>query len=107
MTTPPRTEEERTKALGAAVAARVERARLRADLKAGRMSAVAVIDGAAKNPTWARLPVRWLLESLPGVGAVRAQRLLDRLQIARSRRIQGLGVRQRAELLAELARDER
>ena len=104
MTAPARSDEQRAAALEAAVASRVARARLRSDLKAGRISGVDVVLGAEDNPAWARLPVTWLLASLPGVGAVRAERILDRLQIAPSRRLQGLGTRQRTALLDELRR---
>ncbi len=45
----------------------------------------------------------WLLECVPGIGAVRAERIMTALQIAPSRRVQGLGERQRAALLEELA----
>ncbi len=104
MSAPPRTDEQRAQALQAAVASRVARAQLRADLKAGRISGADVVQGADENPAWARLPVSWLLASLPGVGAVRAERILERLQIAPSRRIQGLGSRQRQALLDDLGR---
>jgi guanylate kinase len=42
-----------------------------------------------------------LLESFSGVGKVRAIATLDRLQISQTRRIQGLGVAQRQNLLRE------
>jgi len=66
------------------------------------MSAVEVLRGADDNPLWANLKVTWFLASLPGVGEVRSGRIMSELQIARSRHIRGLGVRQRAALIAEL-----
>ncbi|MFE0654419.1 hypothetical protein ACFVZH_38395 [Streptomyces sp. NPDC059534] len=45
------------------------------------------------------MPVGVLLESLPQIGRVRAQRLLIELGIAPSRRLRGLGPRQRQRLL--------
>ncbi len=107
MTAPARSPEERSTALAAALAARHERARLRAALKAREVSPRTVIDGAEDNPLWAQLKVSWLLECLPGIGAVRADRILADVQIAPSRRIRGLGVRQRAALMAELEREGR
>ncbi len=107
MSVPVRTADERSEALAAALAARAERARLRVDLKARTMSGVDVIEGSTSNRLWAALKVSWLLESLPGVGEVRAARMLSDLQIAPSRRIQGLGSRQRSALLAELTREGR
>jgi hypothetical protein len=107
MTTPVRSAAQRADALAAAMAARHERARLRGALKCRELSAADVVTGADGNPLWASLKVSWLLECLPGVGAVRAERLMASLNIAPSRRIQGLGVRQRAALLGELNRERR
>ena len=107
MTIPARSDEQRAEALEAALAVRMERARLRGELKAKTLSAVDVIEGAVDNRLWAGLKVTWLLECLPGVGEVRAERILTDLQIAASRRIQGLGTRQRAALIAELKREGR
>lgn len=42
---------------------------------------------------------RWLLESLPGIGKVRAGQLLADLDISERRRVQGLGARQKERLL--------
>ena len=102
MSVPVRSEEQRADALSAALAARRERARLRAALKAREVSPIEVIEGAGDRPLWAALRVSWLLESVPGIGVVRAERIMASLRIAPSRRIQGLGERQRAALVAEL-----
>jgi ribosomal protein S13 len=40
-----------------------------------------------------------VLESLPGVGKVRARNLMRELDISESRRLRGLGTNQRAALL--------
>lgn len=105
MTMPPvpsRTTAEREQALTRALETRRERARVRAALRARSMTPVEVIEGASGNPVWAGLRVSWLLESVPGIGPVRAERLMAELAIAPSRRVRGLGERQRAALLAEL-----
>ena len=102
MTLPIRTEEERAEALAAALHSRQERARLRAALKSRELTGADVIAGADGNAVWAGVRVSWLLESLPGIGAVRAERIMADLRIAPSRRIQGLGERQRAALLDQL-----
>jgi hypothetical protein len=103
MSVPVRSDEQRADALSAALAARRERARLRAALKARDLSPIAVIEGAHERPLWGALRVSWLLESVPGIGVVRAERIMSTLRIAPSRRIQGLGERQRAALVAELS----
>ncbi len=102
MSVPVRSAEQRADALGAALAARQERSRLRAALKAREISAVDVIEGAPENALWGGLRVSWLLECVPGIGAVRADRFMETLTIARSRRVQGLGERQRSALIHEL-----
>lgn len=99
---PPRTDEQRAEALQKALQTRRERARLRAALRDGSVTAVDVIRGASGNPVWASVRVSWLLESVPGIGPVRAERLMTSLAIASSRRVQGLGERQRAGLVAAL-----
>ena len=43
-----------------------------------------------------------MLESLPGVGKVKARRLMEEIGIADNRRVQGLGAQQRASLLSHL-----
>src|SRR5256714_9040616 len=47
------------------------------------------------------MKVSALLEAMPGVGKVRAQQIMERLEIAPSRRLRGLGDRQRKALLAD------
>lgn len=103
MTVPVRSPEQRADALAAALATRQERARVRSALKARQLCVADVLDGVDANPVWATFKVSWLLESVPGIGAVRAERIMTDLRIAPSRRVQGLGIRQRAALLAELA----
>lgn len=49
-----------------------------------------------------KLKVVSLLESLPGVGKVKARRVMDDVGIADNRRIQGLGSQQRQSLLTAL-----
>ncbi len=41
-----------------------------------------------------------VLESLPGVGKVKARRLMEEVGISETRRVRGLGGQQRAALLA-------
>ena len=51
-----------------------------------------------------KMKVSALLEALPGVGKVRAQQIMERLEIAPSRRLRGLGDRQRKALLDRVHR---
>jgi hypothetical protein len=101
-TAPVRTDEQRTQALAKALATRQERARVRAALRDRSLQPVDVLLGAGDEPVWAAMRVSWLLEAVPGIGPARAQRIMDSVGIAASRRIQGLGDRQRAALIALL-----
>jgi hypothetical protein len=89
------------------MAARQERARLRGALKDRSLTGADVVAGAEANPLWGGLRVNWLLECLPGIGAVRAERIMSDLGIAASRHLQGLGVRQHGALLEYLRREHR
>ena len=53
------------------------------------------------------MKVSALLESMPGVGKVRAQQIMERLGIAETRRVRGLGAHQRAALEREFGSDSR
>jgi len=99
---PARTDEQRSEALVKALATRQERARVRAALRDRSLNPVDVLRGAADEPVWATMRVSWLLEAVPGIGPVRADRIMESVGIARSRRIQGLGERQRTALIAVL-----
>jgi ribosomal protein S13 len=45
-----------------------------------------------------------VLESLPGVGKVKARKLMEQLDISATRRVRGLGAKQKAHLLAEFSK---
>lgn len=96
---PSRTPEQRAEALARALASRQERARLRMALHGREISPIDVIEGSTTNPLWAALRVTWLLESVPGIGPVRAARIMETVGVASTRRLQGLGMRQRAALI--------
>ena len=102
MSTPPRTDEQRSAALAAALAARQERAHLRQAIKTRVLPPGDVIRGSDDNPVWAGLRVAWLLECVPGLGSVRAARLMESVGISPTRRVRGLGVHQREALLSAL-----
>jgi len=98
---PELTEEQRAAALEKAAAARRARAELKDRLKRGGTTLAEVLKNAEKDDVLGKMKVSALLEALPGVGKVRAQQAMERLEIASSRRLRGLGDRQRKALLAE------
>jgi signal recognition particle GTPase len=98
---PELTEEQRAAALEKAAAARRARAELKERLKRGGTTLGDVLEQADSDEVLGKMKVSALLEALPGVGKVRAGQIMERLEIAPSRRLRGLGERQRKALLAE------
>lgn len=94
--------EQRQAALQKAAAARRLRAEIKDKLKMGSVSLREVIDQGDTDEMVGKMKVLSLLESLPGLGKVKARRLLEELEISESRRIQGLGRKQRDALLGKL-----
>lgn len=103
MALPELTEEQRAAALEKAAAARRARAELKERLKRGGTNLGEVLADSESDEILGKMKVSALLEAMPGVGKVRAQQLMERLEIAPSRRLRGLGERQRKALLAEFA----
>ena len=56
-----------------------------------------------RNEVIGKMRVVDLLQSMPGLGKVRARQMMERLGIAESRRVRGLGVNQVAALEREFA----
>lgn len=90
---------QRQAALEKAAAARRQRAELKEKLKAGSLSLGELIAQGERDDAVAKLKVVTVLESLPGVGKVKARRLMEELEISENRRVRGLGTHQRRALL--------
>ncbi len=101
MALPNLSPEDRRKALEKAAQARQARADLRQAIKAGTMSFADVMK-KADDPIVARMKVSTLLESLPGFGKAKAAKIMSEFEISESRRVQGLGARQRELLMQRL-----
>lgn len=99
MALPPLTAEQRAAALEKAAAARRERAVVKNRLKNARGSLADVIAEGRDNDAIGKMRVVALLESMPGVGRVRARQIMAEVGIAESRRVRGLGPNQVAALL--------
>jgi hypothetical protein len=100
---PTLTPEQRQAALEKAAIARRRRADVKEKLKAGSLSLKELFAQGDGDEILAKLKVVSVLESLPGVGKVRARRLMEELDISESRRLRGLGRNQRDALLARFA----
>ncbi|MBQ9041984.1 MAG: integration host factor [Eggerthellaceae bacterium] len=101
MAIPTLTEAERKAALEKAKEARIKRAEVREDLKSGKLTLKQVID-MKDDPIIGRMKVSTLIETLPGYGKAKSEKIMNELQIAESRRLRGLGERQQAALLERL-----
>lgn len=102
MALPTLTPEQRTAALAKAAEARKVRAELKGELKSGKVSLADVLQRGQNDEVAGKMKVIAVLESLPGVGKVRAAKLMDLCEISPTRRVRGLGAKQKAALLAEL-----
>jgi len=103
MPLPKLTEEQRQEALKKAAEARQKRADLRKKLKSGEVSVKDVI-AKTDDPIVSRMKVSSLLESLPGIGKARAQKIMQEAGISPTRRVQGLGSKQKEILISSVAK---
>lgn len=100
----PLTEEQRAAARDKAKKARAARAEIKDAVKNKQITIAEVLKRAETEEAVARLKVTDLLTSLPGVGEVRTENILNELNIAASRRLRGLGIHQRKALINLLDR---
>jgi len=91
--------EQRQAALDKAAAARRERAELKEKLKMGSINLKELLQLADSQEVVAKMKVLSVLESLPGVGKVKARRTMEEVGISETRRVRGLGDQQRSKLL--------
>ena len=103
MALPTLTPEQRAAALEKAAAARKARAELKVRLKSSGTSLDEVLADGASDEVVGKMKVVAVLEAMPGVGKVRAQRIMERLEISPSRRVRGLGAKQREALVREFS----
>jgi hypothetical protein len=100
---PPLTPEQRKAALDKAAASRRERAEVKNRLKHSGASIVEVLEQGQRNEVIGKMRVLDLLQSMPGLGKIRARQVMQRLNISESRRVRGLGAKQVAALEREFA----
>jgi hypothetical protein len=100
---PTLTPEQKRAALKKAQEVRSKRAQIREELKQGKLT-LDKIFGEADNEVIGKMRVAYLLESLPRIGRVRTRQIMTEIGIDESRRVQGLGIRQREALLKKLAK---
>lgn len=106
MALPPLTAEQRAAALDKAAASRRERAEVKNRLKHSGASILDVLKEGRDNEVLGKMRVLDLLQSMPGLGKVRARQMMERLNISESRRVRGLGTNQLAALEREFGSRE-
>ena len=99
MPLPSLTPEERADALAKAAEARRVRAEIKNRLKYSQGSIKEVIEQGRVDDTVGKLKVSAMLESLPGVGKVKAKAIMEDIGIAETRRVRGLGPHQAQALI--------
>jgi hypothetical protein len=98
------TPEQRKAALEKAALARKARAEIKDHLKSGRTTLKELLGKAEGDDTVGKMKVLAVLEALPGTGKVKARRLMEQVGISETRRLQGLGAKQRESLLEAVER---
>jgi len=96
--------EQRQAALEKAAVARRARAELKEKLKMGSVTLEELFAQSGTDDIIGKMKVLAVLESLPGVGKVKARKLMEEINIPDTRRVQGLGSHQRQALLQETRR---
>lgn len=104
MALPNLTPEQRQAALEKAAVARQVRAEIKNRMKHSGLTVREVLIEARTNEAIARTKVIDLIQAVPGIGKVSALEIMERLEIAASRRIRGLGEKQEKALVEEFSR---
>jgi hypothetical protein len=102
MPLPQLTDEQRKAALKKASEARSARAKLLQSVKSGELTFKAVL-GKVGDPVVDKLKVSALIKSLPGYGNAKATKVMEELGISDTRRVGGLGNRQKQALIERLS----
>src|SRR5438270_7518926 len=95
--------DQRQAALLKAAAARRQRAELKEKLKMSSITLAELLEQGERDEVVGKMKVLAVLESLPGLGKVKARRTMEECEISETRRLQGLGTNQRQRLLDRLA----
>lgn len=101
LTMPKLSAEQKQEGLNKARQVRLERAKIRAGLKDGSLTLADLLE-KCDDEIIGKTRVKYALESLPQVGKITAARIMEEVGIDEVRRLRGLGVRQREELLKRL-----
>lgn len=96
--------EQRAAALEKAAKARKARAELKEKLKLGHVTLASLLEKASSDELVGKMKVVSVLESLPGIGKVKARKLMEEIGVSETRRLQGLGANQKERLIKETSK---
>lgn len=99
-----RSNDERLAALETAKASRQARMQAKLRLKSGDMTLDEFFELADSDEQIGRMKVDQMLKAVPGVGVVKCRRIMSEVGIAETRRVAGLGKRQRKQLIEILSK---
>ena len=100
VTVPKLTYDDRLNALNKAKNVRAQRAELREKINTSDLSLQDVFNlGDSGNETVLRTPIRSILTAFPRIGGVRADEIMASCDVSPTRRVRGIGSRQRERLL--------
>ena len=102
MALPELTADQRKEAQQRANEVRSQRAALLGQLKTGETTVAALLDRTGE-PVVGRIRLYQALRAIPGIGAQRADALMETSGVDPNRKLQGLGSRQRDALVAALS----
>ena len=102
MALPTMTEEQRKEALEKAKKTRRARAKVREDLKSGKLTAKKAL-AKRSDPVVGKIKVSQFIQSFPGFGKAKAEKIMAEIGIAENRRLSGLGDKQVAALIEALS----
>jgi guanylate kinase len=92
-------DEDRRRALELSKESRQVRAKYKGLINSGELSITDFLSMAESNSILGKMRVKDLLESVPGYGKVRVENLMKKSEISPTRRVQGLGKKQRSSLI--------
>lgn len=101
MPLPKMTDEQRQEALKKAAETRAKRAEYKVKIKAGKLTAKKAL-AKLDDPALGKMRVKQFIASFPGFGKVTTEKLMEEIGIDESRRLTGLGDRQKAALIEAL-----
>ncbi len=101
MPLPKMTDEQRAEALKKAAETRAKRAEYKEKIKAGKLTAKKAFT-KLDDPALGKMRVKQFIAAFPGFGKVTTEKLMAEIGIDESRRLTGLGDRQKAALIEAL-----